>query len=74
MFNNKIYFKSFALLLGQAGIRHNNTQSDYGQHILNNRQECGPINNTMSLLKHINKTTMLLLYEQLYIQTHQHHK
>jgi hypothetical protein len=27
----------------------------------------------MSLLKHINKTTMLLPYEQLYIQTY-HHK
>ena len=28
----------------------------------------------MRLLKHINKTSVLLPYEQLYIQTHQHHK
>jgi predicted xylose isomerase-like sugar epimerase len=28
----------------------------------------------MSLLKHINKTSMPLPYEQLHIQTHQQHK
>jgi len=54
--------------------RHNNPQSAYTQHILKNRHEYGPINNIMSLLKHINKTSLLLPYEQLYIQTHQHHK
>jgi hypothetical protein len=28
----------------------------------------------MELLKHINKTTFLIPYEQLYIQSHHHHK
>jgi hypothetical protein len=50
-------------------IRHNNPQSAYSQHILNNRHEYGPYDNTMSLLKHINNTSMLVPYEQLYIQT-----
>ena len=54
--------------------RHNNPQSAYAQHILNKRHEYGTINNTMYLLKQINKTSMLLPYEQVYIQTHQHHK
>jgi len=40
--------------------RHDNPQSAYAQYNLNNRHEYGPINNTMSLLKHINKTSMLL--------------
>lgn len=55
-------------------IGHNNPQSAYAQHILNNRHKYGPINNTVCLLKHINKTKVLLPYRQLYIQTHQHHK
>ena len=33
-------------------IRHNNPQSAYAQHILNNKHEYGPIDNTMSLLNH----------------------
>jgi hypothetical protein len=55
-------------------VRNNNPQSAYAQHILNNKHEYGPIDNTMSLLKQINNTSMLLPYEQLYIQTLQHHK
>jgi hypothetical protein len=35
--------------------RLNNPQSAYAQHILNNRHEYGPINDTMSLLKQIKK-------------------
>ena len=55
-------------------IRHNKPHSVYAQHILNNRHRYGPIDSSMSLLKHINKLSLLLPYEQLYIQTHQHHK
>ena len=36
-------------------IRHNEPQSAYAQHTLNNKHEYGPIDNTMTLLKHINK-------------------
>jgi len=39
-----------------------------------NNQEYGPISNTMTLLKPINKTSLLLPFEQLYIQTHHQHK
>jgi hypothetical protein len=42
--------------------------------ILNNRHEYGPMHNTMELLKQINKTKFLILYEQLNIQSHHHHK
>jgi len=31
-------------------------------------------NNTMTLLKHINKTSLLLPYEQLYVQSYHQHK
>jgi len=34
-------------------IRSNNPQSAYALHILQNRHEYGPIDNTMTLLKHI---------------------
>jgi hypothetical protein len=43
-------------------------------HILKNRHEYGPMHNTMELLKQINKTKFLNPYEQLYIQSHHHHK
>ena len=55
-------------------IRHNEPQSAYVQHILNNKHEYSPIKNTMTLLKHINQTSLLLPYEQLYIQTYHQHK
>jgi len=32
-------------------IRHYEPQSAYAQHILNNKHEYGPINNTITLLK-----------------------
>ena len=41
-------------------IKHNDPQSTYALHILNNKHEYSPINNTMTLLKHINKTTLLI--------------
>ena len=50
----------------------NDPQSVYAQHILKNQHECGPITDTMTLLKSEHKTSMLILYEQLYIQTYHH--
>jgi hypothetical protein len=55
-------------------MRHIQPQSAYALHILNNKHEYGPIDNTMTLLKYINKTSLLLPYEQLYIQSHHQHK
>jgi phosphoribulokinase len=55
-------------------IRHSKPQSSYALHILNNKHEYSPINNTMTLLKHINRTSLLLPYEQLYIQIYHQHK
>ena len=55
-------------------IRHNEPQSAYAQRILNNKGEYARINNTMTLLKHTNKISLLLPYEQLYIQTYHQHK
>jgi len=40
-------------------VRHNEPQSAYALHILNNKHEYGPISNTMTLLKHIYKTSLL---------------
>jgi len=44
-------------------IRYNEPQSVYALYILNNKHEYGPINNTMTVLKHINKTSLLLPHE-----------
>ena len=55
-------------------IKHNEPQSAHALHILNNKHEYGPINDTKPLLKYIDKTTLLLPYEQLYIQSYHHHK
>jgi hypothetical protein len=55
-------------------IRYNEPQSAYALHILNNKHEYGPIINTKTLLQHINKTSLLLPNEQLYVQTHHQHK
>ena len=54
-------------------IKYHHPQSVYAQHILNNRHEFGPINETMSLLKQVNNNSLLLPYEQPYIQTHRLH-
>jgi len=53
-------------------IRNNDPQSAYSQHILRNQHEYGTITDTMTSLKPIHKTSMLILYEQLFIQTFQH--
>jgi hypothetical protein len=55
-------------------VRHNEPQSAYAQHILNNKREYASINNTMTLLKHTNKISQLLPHEQLYIQTYHQHR
>ena len=55
-------------------IKQNNLQSSYALHILNNKHEYGTIDETMTLLKHINRSTLLLPYEKLYIQTYHHQK
>jgi hypothetical protein len=53
-------------------IKHNESQSAYALHILNCRHEYGSTNDTMSLLKHINKPSLLLPFEQMYIQLFYH--
>ena len=54
--------------------KYNEPQSAYVLHILNNKQEYGPIKDTITLLIHIDKTTLLIPYKQLYVQTNHHHK
>jgi hypothetical protein len=53
--------------------KHNEPQLAYALHILNNKHKYGPINITMTLIKHDDMTTLLLPYEQLYIQSYHHH-
>ena len=52
-------------------IRNNDPQSAHVQHILRNQHEYGTITNTMTLLNPIHKTSLLIPYEQLFIQTHE---
>ena len=49
--------------------RYNNPQSPYAYHILQNQHEYGPMNSTMTLLKPLNNPSLLLPYEQYYIQS-----
>ena len=49
-------------------IRNNQPQSAYAEHILRNKHEYGKLENTMTLIKHINKPSKLIPYEQLIIQ------
>jgi hypothetical protein len=49
-------------------IKNNDPHSAYALHILNCRHEYGNINNTIALLKQINKPSLLLSFEQMYIQ------
>jgi len=53
-------------------IRNNNPQSAYAQYIVRNQHEYGTITVTMTLLKPIHKTSLLIPYEQLFIQTYQY--
>jgi phosphoribulokinase len=45
-------------------IKNNEPHSAYELHILNCRHEYNKINDTMTLLKHINKPSLILPYEQ----------
>jgi hypothetical protein len=49
-------------------IKNNNPRSAYALHILNCRHEYCNINDTMTLLKHMDSPALLLPYEQMYIQ------
>ena len=53
-------------------IRNNDPHSAYAQHILRNQHEYGTITDTTILLKPIHKTSLLIPYEQFFIQTHQY--
>jgi len=53
-------------------IKHNGPQSAYALHILNCRHEYCTISDTMSLSKHVNKPSLFLPYEQMYIQSFCH--
>jgi len=55
-------------------VRSNNPQSEYALHILENRHEYGPMDNTMILLKHINNQSLLLPYEQYHNQVLHHNR
>jgi len=53
-------------------IKNDDPHSAYELHILNCRHEYGNINDTMTLLKQIKKPSLLLPYEQMYIQIFHH--
>jgi hypothetical protein len=50
-------------------IRNNNPQSANTQHILQNQHEYGQMNSIMALLKPLNNPSLLIPYEQYYIQS-----
>ena len=50
-------------------IRNNNPQSAYAQHILQNQHEYGTMDNIMAMVKPLMNNTMLIPYEQLFIQS-----
>jgi len=50
-------------------IKDNDPQSAYALHILHNRHEYGPIDKTMTLLKPLGNTSLLLPYLQYYIHS-----
>ena len=48
-------------------IKSNNPQSAYAEHILKNRHEYGSLQNTMRLIKPMNRPSKLIPYEQILI-------
>jgi len=50
-------------------IRTNTPHSAYAQHILQNQHQYGQVNSIMTLLKPLNCPSLLIPYEQYYIQT-----
>ena len=59
--------------MSRDGINSVCAQSAYALHILKNQHEYRPMNDIMTLLKHEQKTPMLIPYEQLFIQTYHKH-
>jgi len=55
-------------------IKNDDPQSSYALHNLQNIHEYGSLKDTMSLLKPIHKTSMLIPYEQLLSQTFHHNR
>jgi predicted alpha/beta-fold hydrolase len=53
-------------------IKNNDHCLTYALHMLNCRHEYGNISDTVTLLKQINKPSLLLPYEQMYIQIFHH--
>jgi len=53
-------------------IKNNDPRSAYALHILNCKHDYGNIDDTMILFKQINTPTLLLPYEQMYIQSFHH--
>jgi len=53
-------------------IKNNYHRSSYALHILNCRHEYGNINDIMALLKQVNKPSLLLPYEQMFVQSLYH--
>jgi len=53
-------------------IKTKNPRSSYSLRVLNCRHEYGNINDTMALLKQVNKPSLLLPYEQMLIQSLRH--
>jgi len=49
-------------------IKNNNPQSAYALHILNNKHEYGPMEKSMTLLKPVKNTSLLIPCEQLFMQ------
>ena len=49
-------------------IRNNNPQSAYALHILQKQHEYGQMNSIMTLLKSLNNPSLLIPFEQYYIQ------
>jgi hypothetical protein len=58
--------------LSRSIIRRKNCRSAYALHILNCKHEYGTNEDTMVLLKHIDKPSLLLPYKQLHIQLFHH--
>ena len=70
---NKAYIGQTSRTITQRYREHihyikNNPQSAYAEHILRNIQEYGNLTETMQLLQPVQKMSMLLPYEQLFIQ------
>jgi len=50
----------------------NELQLTYALHLLNCKHEYGYLEDTMTLLKHIDKPLLILIYEELYLQLFLH--